>query len=192
LSSLRKVKLIVGLGNPGREYRGTRHNVGFEVIDALAKRYRIPVRSKRNKALVGEGLIAGEPVVLAKPRTFMNLSGTSVAGLARRYRLTPEEVLVIVDDVNLPLGRLRIRPRGSAGGHKGLKSIIRHLGSEEFARLRMGIGSPNRAAVDYVLSKFKRAERSSVRAMVRQAADAVTTFLAEGIESAMNEFNAPT
>lgn len=185
------MELVVGLGNPGREYRGTRHNVGFEVIDALAKRYRIPVKSRRNKALVGEGRIAGEEVLLAKPQTLMNRSGESVAGLVRRYRLALEDVLVIVDDVNLSLGRLRIRARGSAGGHKGLRSIIKHLGSEEFARLRMGIGSPDRDAVEYVLSRFKRAERPSVQAMIRQAAEAVATLLREGVEPAMNKFNAP-
>ncbi len=185
------MKLIVGLGNPGREYSGTRHNVGFEVIDVLSKRHHIAVRARRNHAKVGEGTIGGEQVVLAKPQTFMNRSGEAVAGLARRYRIAPEDIIVIYDDVNLPLCKLRIRTRGSAGGHNGMKSIIHSLGSEEFPRIRIGIGSPDRRdMVDHVLSKFKRAEMPFVRDAIDRAADAVESYLSDGPEPTMNRFNA--
>lgn len=186
-----QVKLIVGLGNPGREYHGTRHNVGFEVIDLLSKTHRIPVKARRNHAVVGEGTIAGEQVVLARPQTFMNRSGEAVAGLARRYRIPPEEIIVVYDDSNLPMGKLRIRTRGSAGGHNGMKSIIHSLGSQEFPRIRLGIGSPNRRdMIEHVLSRFTRAEMPSVRDAIERAADAVEMFLEEGPEPAMNRFNA--
>jgi len=183
--------LIVGLGNPGREYERTRHNVGYMAVDILAKRHHIFVKARRNKARIGEGVIAGERVILAKPLTFMNLSGEAVSGLIRRYRLNLEDVIVITDDVNLPVGRLRIRASGSAGGHKGLKSIIHSLGSEDFARVRIGIGAPDRGMVDYVLSKFTREERPIIKQAVNRAADAVEAILTSGIEQAMNEFNAP-
>jgi len=185
------VKLIVGLGNPGREYRGTRHSIGFAATDILARRHGIHVRSRRNKALVGEGMIAGEKVILAKPLTFMNLSGTAVAGLLRRCRLDFSDIVVISDDVNLPLGRLRIRAGGSSGGHKGLDSIIHNLGTTDFARVRIGIGSSRGDIVDYVLSRFHRSERETAREATRRAADAVEAILAAGIEEAMNRFNAP-
>ncbi|MHB0912037.1 MAG: aminoacyl-tRNA hydrolase [Armatimonadota bacterium] len=184
------MKLIVGLGNPGREYHGTRHNVGFEVIDALAKRHRIQVRSRRGKALIGTGSIEGEPVILAKPTTFMNLSGQAVGDLARRHRLNAEDIVVICDDVNLPLGKLRIRAKGSAGGHNGLKSIIHSLGTQDFPRVRVGIGTPRRDMVDHVLSRFARAERPAVQESVEAAANAVEAILKSGIEAAMNSFNA--
>lgn len=185
------MKLIAGLGNPGREYHGTRHNVGFEVIELLAKKHRIAVRARRNRAVVGEGTIGGEQVVLARPQTFMNRSGEAVAGLARRYRIAPEDIIVIYDDVNLPLGKLRVRTRGSAGGHNGMKSIIHSLGSDEFPRVRIGIGSPDRRdMVDHVLSRFKRAEGPIVKDAVQRAADAVEMYLSEGAEPAMNRYNA--
>ena len=183
------MKLIVGLGNPGREYQGTRHNVGFMVLDVLARRHGIHIRSRRNRASVGEGIIAGEKVTLAKPLTFMNLSGEAVSGLVRRYRVKPTDIIMICDDVNLPLGRLRIRAGGSAGGHKGLASVIRSLGTDDFLRIRVGIGSPERDMVDYVLSRFGRAERGVVREAVERAADALEVCLADGIEPAMNSFN---
>ncbi len=186
-----QVKLIAGLGNPGREYHGTRHNVGFEVIERLSGRHRIAVRSRRNRAVVGEGTIGGEQVVLARPQTFMNRSGEAVAGLARRYRIAPEDIIVIYDDVNLPLGKLRIRARGSSGGHNGMKSVIGSLGSEEFPRVRIGIGGPNRRdMIDHVLSRFSRAEGPIVREAVERAADAVEMYMADGPEAAMNRFNA--
>ena len=184
-------RLIVGLGNPGKDYEGTRHNVGYMAIDVLAKRHSIPVKARRNRARVGEGAIGDEKVILAKPLTFVNLSGEAVSGLVRRYRLNVEDVIVICDDVNLPVGRLRIRPIGSAGGHKGLKSIILSLGTQDFIRIRVGIGAPDRGMVDYVLSRFTREERPIIKEAVNRAADAVEAILASGIEQAMNEFNAP-
>jgi len=185
------VKLIVGLGNPGRQYHGTRHNVGFEVIELLAKRHLIHVKARRSRAVVGEGRIEEEDIVLARPMTFMNLSGEAVGGLARRHRVAPEDILVVYDDMNLPLGKLRIRARGSSGGHNGMKSIIHSLGSEEFPRIRLGIGSPDRReAIEHVLSRFKRAEMPAVREMVERAADAVETYLRDGPEPTMNTFNA--
>ena len=183
------MKLIVGLGNPGRDYRGTRHNVGFAAVDVLARRHGIHVRSRRNKALVGEGVIAREEVVLAKPQTFVNLSGQAVGGILRRYRLDCSDIIVICDDANLPLGRLRIRAKGSAGGHKGLKSIIHSLGTEDFARIRIGIGSSKGDMVDHVLSRFRRSERGLVREAIERAGDAVEVILAAGIDEAMNRFN---
>jgi len=185
----RKPKLIIGLGNPGREYVGTRHNVGWDAVDVLGKRHHIHVKARRSKAMVGEGEIAGEKVILAKPLTFMNLSGQAVGGLVRRHRLDPSSIIVICDDVHLPLGRLRIRGKGSAGGHKGLTSIIHALGTQDFARVRIGVGSPSGDMVDHVLSRFKRAERTIAKESISRAADAVERILTEGIESAMNEFN---
>lgn len=186
-----KAKLIVGLGNPGKDYEGTRHNVGYMAVAVLSKRHNIPVKARRNRAQVGEGTIAGERVILARPMTFMNLSGEAVSGLMRRYRLGIEDLIVITDDVNLPVGRLRIRASGSAGGHKGLKSIIHSLGSEDFPRVRIGIGAPDKGMVDYVLSRFTRDERPIIKAAVDRAADAVEAILSSGIEPAMNEYNAP-
>jgi peptidyl-tRNA hydrolase, PTH1 family len=183
-------RIIVGLGNPGGEYQGTRHNVGFVIIDVLSQRHHIQVKSRRGKAMIGEGVIAGQPVILTKPYTFMNLSGQAVADLVRRYHLSPADVLVICDDVNLPLGRLRLRASGSAGGHNGLKSIIQSLQSMEFPRVRIGIGSPRGEMVDYVLSKFHRNEQPAVQDAVSRAADAVEIILAEGMDRAMNSFNA--
>ena len=183
------MKLIVGLGNPGREYIGTRHNVGFKVVERLAKRHGINIRSRRNRAQVGEGEIAGCKVVLAKPMTFMNLSGDAVSGLLRRYRLDLSDVIVVCDDLNLPLGRIRVRANGSSGGQKGLKSIIHSLGSQDWPRIRVGIGSPRNGAVDHVLSKFKRGEADTVRIVVETAADAIEVVINDGVDQAMNRFN---
>lgn len=165
--------------------------MGFVAVDMLARRHCIHVRSRRSKALVGEGIIAGEQVLLAKPLTFMNLSGEAVGALVRRCKMDASDILVICDDVNLPLGRLRVRAKGSAGGHKGLLSIIRSLGTQEFPRIRIGIGSPKGDTVDFVLGKFERAERGAARAAAGRAADAVEVILAVDITEAMNRFNAP-
>ncbi|MCX6376018.1 MAG: aminoacyl-tRNA hydrolase [Armatimonadetes bacterium] len=190
--TVQKPKLIIGLGNPGSDYHGTRHNVGWDAIDLLAKRHHLHVRARRNKATVGEGVIGEKKVILAKPLTFMNLSGQAVGGLVRRYRLEPSDILVICDDVHLPLGRLRIRARGSAGGHKGLISIIHALGTEDFARVRVGVGSPTKGdMVDHVLSRFSRAERVVAKESIARATDAVEMILAEDVGQAMNRFNAP-
>ena len=182
--------LVVGLGNPGPEYAGTRHNVGFMVVDRLAGRHRIAIKSSQHGARVGEGVIADEPVALVKPLTFMNLSGRAVAPLANRHSLQPSNVLVVYDDADLPVGKIRVRARGSAGGHGGLKSIIAALGSSEFPRVRIGIGrSSSGDLVDHVLSGFRGNERELIDLAIDRAADAVEHALTHGIEAAMNRFN---
>lgn len=188
------MKLVIGLGNPGRRYQRTRHNIGFMTIDVLARKHSIFVRSRRAKCLVGEGEVSGERVVLAKPMTFMNLSGKAVSALLSCYNASPADMIVLVDDVNLPLGRIRIRMRGSAGGHKGLESIISEIGTEDFPRIRIGIGAPRpgRDMVDYVLSRFTRLEMPTVRTSIDKAVLALETMICEGMERAMNLFNAPS
>jgi PTH1 family peptidyl-tRNA hydrolase len=183
--------LIVGLGNPGAAYQNTRHNVGFRVIDELAQRHRIDVRSMQKRALVGYGVIQDTGVVLAKPQTYMNLSGEAVAPLLRMLELRPEDVIVVYDDMDLPTGRLRLRPDGSAGGHNGMKSLIQHLRSDSFPRLRIGVGRPGESAavIDHVLSKFNRDELDAIREAIPRAADAVEAILSDGLDAAMNRFN---
>jgi PTH1 family peptidyl-tRNA hydrolase len=187
------MKLIVGLGNPGPEYRDTRHNVGFLVIDELAARWRVSDQWREKFDALQVKTMAGEDAVLAaKPLTFMNLSGRSVASLAGFYKIEPAGVLVITDDVALPLGRLRARREGGAGGHNGLKSVIEHLGTQAFPRMRVGVGrgDDRRALADYVLGRFAAGERETVTAAVLRAADAAEVFLRDGIERVMNTFNA--
>ena len=183
--------LIVGLGNPGRRYDGTRHNIGFDVVDELAKRHHAgwEAAPRGVEALVARWRLAD--TVIAKPLTFMNLSGGAVVGLLQFYKTDPSGLLVVVDDVNLELGRLRIRSRGSAGGHNGVKSIIAALGSEEFARLRIGVGrgDDRRDLADHVLAKFDAEERTIVAETVSRTADAVELFIAEGIGPVMNRYN---
>lgn len=182
--------LVVGLGNPGPEYQHTRHNVGFRVVDLLSERHRIPVRKLERRALVGTGEIAETVVQLVKPMTYMNLSGESVAPLMRAAGLRPEDLIVIVDEMDLPVGRVRLRKSGSAGGHNGLKSLIQHLGTEDFPRIRIGVGRPSEGAVvDHVLSRFGRGELEPIREAIERSADAVEVALAEGFEAAMNRFN---
>jgi PTH1 family peptidyl-tRNA hydrolase len=183
------VKLVVGLGNPGRQYAGTRHNVGFDVLAALAERHRLEWESAPAEALIAKWRAAA--VLLAKPLTFMNLSGHAVGELLRFYKIDLPDLFVIVDDVNLELGRLRARPSGSAGGHNGLKSIIASFGTEEFARLRVGVGrgDARRDLADHVLAKFDPEERTIVAEAVGRGADAVELFVAEGIGPVMNRFN---
>jgi PTH1 family peptidyl-tRNA hydrolase len=182
--------LIVGLGNPGGEYHNTRHNVGFRVVDLLAERHRIDARKGEKRALVGYGRIEDTAVVLAKPQTFMNLSGESIAPLMRMLGLTPADVIVVTDDMDLPVGRLRLRREGSAGGHNGLKSLIQHLQTTEFPRVRIGVGRPKEAGtIDHVLGKFEREEIGPVQEAVQRAADAVEVILAEGLDLAMSRFN---
>lgn len=184
------MKLIAALGNPGRTYDGTRHNLGFVVADTLAARHRLEWEAAPRGL---EALIArwrGADVVVAKPMTFMNLSGVAVRGLLQFYKIDAADMLVVVDDVNLELGRLRTRAAGSAGGHNGLKSIIEALGSDEFARLRVGVGRGDaRDLADHVLAKFDPAERPVVEESVARAADAAETFIMEGIGPVMNRFN---
>jgi PTH1 family peptidyl-tRNA hydrolase len=185
------VKLIVGLGNPGPRYRDTYHNVGFDVLDTLARRHAVAFGSSPADALTARVRGLGDEVWLAKPLTFVNLSGRAVADLVRFYKIAPPDLLAIVDDVALPTGRLRVRRRGSAGGHNGLKSIIESLGTDEFPRLRVGVGrgDPRRDLADHVLSRIPAAERDALVAAVERAADAADTFIARGIEAVMNEFN---
>lgn len=187
------MKLVVGLGNPGSEYRDTRHNVGFLVADELARRWRLSdAWREKFEALHVRTTVADEAVMIAKPLTFMNLSGQAVAGLAAFYQIDPADVLVVADDVALPLGRLRARPEGGAGGHNGLKSIIQHFGTQAFPRLRVGVGrgDDRRDLADHVLGRFDAGERETVSAAVLRAADAAESFLTDGIERVMSAFNA--
>ena len=188
------MKLIAGLGNPGEEYRGTRHNVGFEVVDETARRWDLAFRSAPADALLANApAVPGGrgAVLLAKPLTYMNRSGFAVGALLRYYRIDPDDLLVVTEDVNLPLGRLRARRRGSSGGHNGLRSIIEAVGGEDFARLRVGVGrgDPRQRLSGRVLSRFNRVERPAMDDMVRRAADAVEMFAEAGIGPVMNEFN---
>jgi PTH1 family peptidyl-tRNA hydrolase len=186
------MKLVVGLGNPGRDYRDTRHNVGFMVVDEVARRHQLAWGSP--PAQVPDAYAVkwfGADVLLAKPLTFMNLSGDVVAGLTRYYDVSPADVLVVVDEAALPFGRLRARARGSAGGHNGLKSIVARLGTDDFPRLRVGVGrgDARRDLADHVLSKFEGGEKAELEWVIARAADAVEMFAAAGIDKVMNAYN---
>jgi PTH1 family peptidyl-tRNA hydrolase len=183
------VKLIVGLGNPGGKYRGTRHNIGFAVVDELARRQSVDFDASPVEALIAK-VRGAEPVLLAKPLTFMNASGQAVGDLARYFKVESADLLIVVDEVQLPLGKLRARARGSAGGHNGLKSLIAHLG-EEFARLRVGVGRGDmrRDLADHVLARFEVEEAVEVGRMTTRAADASEMFVTSGIEAVMNAYN---
>lgn len=183
-------RLIVGLGNPGAKYDRTRHNIGFDLIDQLAKRWQITVSDqKRFQGIVGEGWVNRQKIVLLKPQTFMNLSGQAIRSVLDWYKLSPTEVLVLYDDLDLPLGKLRIRLAGSAGGHNGMKSIISHLGTPTFPRLRMGIGKSQDETISHVLGKFSAAEAVIVSEVLQLSADAVDLSLGAGVEKAMNKYN---
>jgi PTH1 family peptidyl-tRNA hydrolase len=187
------MKVIVGLGNPGPEYRETRHNVGFTVVDELVNRWRVADQWREKfEALQIKTLRGEDGVIIAKPLTFMNRSGQSVAAIAGFYKIEPADVFVIVEEAALPLGRLRARRDGSAGGHNGLKSIIEHLGTTAFPRMRVGVGRGDnrRDLADHVLGRFAASERETVSAAVLRAADAAEMFLSDGIERVMNAFNA--
>ena len=184
--------IIAGLGNPDRQYEGTRHNVGFDVIDRLAEKYDIAVDARKHRALVGRGIIEGQRVILAKPQTYMNLSGESLQSLAAYYKIDPEqELLVIYDDINLDVGQLRIREKGSAGGHNGIKNIIAHLGTQVFPRIRVGVGEkPSKYDLaDYVLGHFSRAEREQMDEGYDHAVRAAELIVSGRIGDAMNEYN---
>jgi PTH1 family peptidyl-tRNA hydrolase len=192
--NLRKssVKIVVGLGNPGRKYEGTPHNVGFDVVDCLAQRSSHKLRgSLRFKAQTAKAVVGTESVLLVKPQTFMNLSGEAVGAVMRYHKVNPSDVLVLLDDVDLELGRIRVRSSGGSGGHKGLASVIQHLGVEEFVRIRMGVGRGRAEAdvVSHVLSQFDSAQSKTVNGMIERAADAVCVVLESGVEMAMNRFN---
>ena len=185
--------IIVGLGNPTPEYEGTRHNVGFEVIDALARKYNIDVDTKKHRAYIGKGMIEGQKVILAKPQTYMNLSGESVRSLLDYYKVDEEqELLVIYDDISLEPGQLRIRLKGSAGGHNGIKNIIAHLGTQEFPRIKVGVGAkpPKMDLADYVLSRFGAEEQKIMDEAFGEAAEAAVMMMTTGAERAMNHYNA--
>lgn len=185
--------LLVGLGNPGEQYAGTRHNIGFQVIHYLAESGGIPCKAeKKFKALLGSGVLVEQPVLLAQPLTFMNLSGEAVGKLLHYYQIPSSQLLVIYDDTALPFGKLRLRTGGSAGGHNGMKSIIQHLGgSEDFPRLRVGIGAPQgqRPLHDHVLSAFTSAEQQRLDAILSACGDAIKVLFLEGMEAAMTRFN---
>jgi peptidyl-tRNA hydrolase, PTH1 family len=183
--------LIVGLGNPGYEYAWTPHNLGFLVVDFLAERHGLRVERPESKSYVGLGPIGEQDVVLAKPQTYMNLSGLAVRELAERYEAPPERIAIVVDEVALPWGAVRIRERGSAGGHNGLKSVIGALGSDEFVRVRLGI-QPDHPVGDlaaYVLHRMRKSELEAAAELVERAADAVECMLKDGVRKAMNQFN---
>lgn len=185
------MKLIVGLGNPGAKYAGTRHNIGFSVIDELAEKYNISLGEKKHKAIFGKGMIAGEKVILAMPQTFMNLSGESVRELMDYYKCEPKDIVVIYDDIDLDVGKLRIREKGSAGGHNGMKNIIQHLGSQDFVRIRVGVGEKpkNMDLADYVLSRFGKEDLPFIRESCTKACEAAALVISEGAAAAMNRFN---
>lgn len=183
--------IIIGLGNPGKTYAATRHNIGFDLITRLSDEYNIPLDFKKHKALCGKGQIAGEKVILAQPQTYMNLSGESVRELIDYYKASPKDIIVIYDDISLETGKLRIREKGSAGGHNGIKSIISHLGSDEFKRVKIGIGEKWKGwdLADYVLSRFTAEENVLMREALEKASKACVKIMTEGTASAMNDFN---
>jgi peptidyl-tRNA hydrolase, PTH1 family len=185
------VKLVAGLGNPGAKYRGTRHNVGFEVIDRLAARRAAAFEAAPVEALQARWRVDGDVVLLVKPLTFMNLSGEAVASLCRYYRVAVPDVLIVCDDVNLPLGRLRVRATGSEGGHNGLRSVAQHLGTIDYARLRLGVGrgDARRDLADHVLSRFEPEEQTGVNDAIDRSADAVEAWVHHGLAYVMNTYN---
>lgn len=184
------MKIIAGLGNPGREYEKTKHNVGFMTVDLLAERLGISVTRLKFKALIGDGRIGTEKVIIVKPQTYMNLSGDSIREIMNFYKLDPEDLIVIYDDIDIPVGTLRIRQKGSAGTHNGMRSVVSQLGSEAFPRVRVGIGSENRGdLVNYVISGFKGSDKDNVRQAIEKAADAVECMVREGVSMAMNKYN---
>ncbi|CAM4343907.1 aminoacyl-tRNA hydrolase [Bacillus cereus group sp. Sample62] len=190
-SSGTRMKLIVGLGNPGREYELTRHNIGFMAIDELAKRWNISLNEQKFKGVFGAGFVNGEKVILLKPLTYMNLSGESIRPLMDYYKIDVEDFVVLYDDLDIPVGKLRLRMKGSAGGHNGVKSTISHLGTQEFQRIRMGIDRPKNGmkVVDYVLGRFTSEEIPDVSHSIEKAADACEEWLNKPFLQIMNTFN---
>ena len=185
------MKVLVGLGNPGKKYEGTRHNVGWQVIGEMAVRHGAARPKVKFDAEIAEISVAGQKLVLVAPQTYMNASGRSVRQLVDFYQIAPSDVLVICDDINLPLAKLRMRRTGSSGGQKGLENVIQQLGTPDVPRLRIGVGQPpnGRDAADYVLDRFGKAEMKEIEVAVRSAADAVETWVSDGVEKAMNRFN---
>lgn len=181
--------IIAGLGNPGREYESTRHNAGFLAVDYLANICDIKINKSKFKALCGEGTIAGDRVVILKPQTYMNLSGESILDAVQFYKINTENIIIVYDDVSIPLGRIRIRPSGSDGGHNGMKSIIYLLGSDSFPRVRIGIGEPDRDMVEHVLGRFNDAEQNIMIDTIKVAAEGIKTIVSSGTQEAMNRYN---
>ena len=183
--------IIAGLGNPGKEYENTRHNAGFMVMDALAEKIGADISEKKHKALCGKGVIGGEKVILMKPQTYMNSRGESIRAAADYYKVDPEDILIVYDDISLAPGQLRIRAKGSAGGHNGIKSIIAHLGTQEFPRVKVGVGEkPARMDLaDYVLGRFSKEEQPVIRESADRARAAVAEIITHDVASAMNKFN---
>lgn len=185
------MKLIVGLGNPGMQYAATRHNIGFEVIDSISDAYNIQVVKNKYKALIGEGMIAGEKVILMKPQTYMNLSGEAVKACMEFHKIAIEDLIVIYDDISLEVGQLRLRESGSAGGHNGIKNIIAHLGTQQFNRIRFGVGEKPAGwdLANYVLGRFPEEEMKVVAPQTVEAAKAVELIIRSGMSKAMNQYN---
>lgn len=184
--------IVVFLGNPGPKYRDTRHNAGFMAADAMEKKLGVSINKLRFKALTAQATLGGEKVLLLKPQTYMNLSGESVSPAAAFYKVPPEHIIVVSDEVSLPIGKLRIRKSGSAGGHNGLKNIIAMLGTDAFPRIRMGVGAPPHAdydMADWVLSSFKNQDADDMRSLAVRVCDAVECYITEGPDRAMNKFN---
>jgi PTH1 family peptidyl-tRNA hydrolase len=190
-NSTAPVYLIVGLGNPGREYRENRHNIGFMMVDRLAADLGIKLTRVQNRALTGSGMLGQAKVILAKPQTYMNLSGESASGLMRFYKVAPEHLMVVYDDIDLPFGVLRLRPGGGSAGQKGVQSIIERIGSQEFPRLRFGIGRPagSKSGAGYVLKDFSAEEQKEMPFMLDAAVAALRLFVTDGLDAAMNRFN---
>ena len=186
--------IIAGLGNPGKEYENTRHNAGFMVMDALAEKIGADISEKKHKALCGKGVIGGEKVILMKPQTYMNSSGESIRAAADYYKVDPEDILIVYDDISLAPGQLRIRAKGSAGGHNGIKSIIAHLGTQEFPRVKVGVGEKPKGydLADYVLSRFPKDERVLMEEAFERAGEAAVCMMNDTMEHAMNQFNKKT
>lgn len=185
------MKLIVGLGNPGKQYHQTRHNIGFDVIDEVSSRFNIPLSQAKWQGIYGMGHVNGEKVILLKPLTYMNLSGESVRAVMDFYDLDPEDLVVIYDDLDLPVGKIRLRQKGSAGGHNGIKSIIAHLGTQQFNRIRVGIDRPptGMSVSDYVLSRFQKDDREAIEQTIKVCADACEAWLKSPFLQVMNEYN---
>jgi PTH1 family peptidyl-tRNA hydrolase len=181
--------LIVGLGNPGKEYAGTRHNIGFEAVDYIADKYNIELNRIKFKGVFGEGMINGKKAILLKPTTYMNLSGESIREVVNFYKISNEEIIVIYDDISLEVGRLRIREKGSHGGHNGIKSIIANLSTDVFPRVKIGVGGPKGDLVSHVLGKFSNSEIEVLRESIIATSEAVATILSRDTKEAMNKFN---
>ena len=181
--------LIVGLGNPGKEYAGTRHNIGFEAVDYIADKYNIELNRIKFKGIFGEGMINGKKVILLKPTTYMNLSGESIREVVNFYKISNEDIIVIYDDISLEVGRLRIREKGSHGGHNGIKSIIANLSTDVFPRVKIGVGGPKGDLVSHVLGKFSNSEIEILRETIIATSEAISTMITKDTKEAMNKFN---